>query len=95
MYGPGGNNSEGLPDYIARSGLFEVLTINKELRKMIGEGCTAEEIERKAISGGMIEFRRAALQGRARDSQHREMMRMVPHCCARELRVVATISSNT
>ena len=68
-----------MPDYIARSGLFEVLTINKELRKMIGEGCTAEEIERKAISGGMIEFRRAALLKVAQGiTSVEEMMRVVP-----------------
>jgi type II secretory ATPase GspE/PulE/Tfp pilus assembly ATPase PilB-like protein len=79
IYGPGGKNSEGLPDYIARSGLFEVLTVNKELRKMIGEGKPAEEIEQKAIEHGMVEFRRASLLKVAQGiTSIEEMMRVVP-----------------
>jgi type II secretory ATPase GspE/PulE/Tfp pilus assembly ATPase PilB-like protein len=79
IYGPGGKNSEGEPDYIARNGVFEVLTFNKELRRMVAENRGAEELERRAVELGMVEFRRAALLKVAQGiTSVEEMMRVVP-----------------
>ncbi|HTN75934.1 MAG TPA: ATPase, T2SS/T4P/T4SS family [Pirellulaceae bacterium] len=79
MYGPGGKNSANLPDYVARTGLFEVLMVNREVRRLIAAGSTAELIEQQAIADGMLEFRRAALLQVAQGvTSIEEMMRVVP-----------------
>jgi type II secretory ATPase GspE/PulE/Tfp pilus assembly ATPase PilB-like protein len=79
LYGPGGKNSEGEPDYTARTGLFEVLTMNRELRQLVAAARPAEELEQKAIEHGMLEFRRSALLKVAQGvTSIEEMMRVVP-----------------
>jgi type II secretory ATPase GspE/PulE/Tfp pilus assembly ATPase PilB-like protein len=79
LYGPGGRNSAGEPDYTSRTGLFEVLTMNRELRQLVSSARPAEEIEQKAIQHGMLEFRRAALLKVAQGvTSIEEMMRVVP-----------------
>lgn len=47
--------------YAARTGLFEVMTMNREIRQMVADARPSEEIEREAIRTGMIEFRRSAM----------------------------------
>jgi len=44
-----------------RTGVFELMTFNSQLRQMIVKECPAEEIQQEAIRHGMVEFRRAAL----------------------------------
>lgn len=79
LYGPGGKNSEGEPDYIARTGLFEVMTVDKRVRQLIQEEASAADIERAAVDHGMIEFRRAAMLKVALGiTSIEEMMRVVP-----------------
>lgn len=79
IYGPGAPGHDAVPPYIARTGLFEVLTMNKELRRLVAEARPAEEIERQAIALGMVEFRRAALLKVAQGvTSIEEMMRVVP-----------------
>jgi type II secretory ATPase GspE/PulE/Tfp pilus assembly ATPase PilB-like protein len=79
IYGPSPPSTDGIPPYIARTGLFEVLTMNKELRRLVTEARPAEEIEQQAIEQGMIEFRRAALLKVAQGvTSIEEMMRVVP-----------------
>jgi general secretion pathway protein E len=47
--------------YASRSGVFEVLRMTGELRKMVSKGRTAREIQQRAIRQGMLDLRRSAL----------------------------------
>ncbi len=79
IYGPGGRNNQDAPDYIARTGLFEVLTVTREIRNVIGDGLSVEEITAKAIEQGMIDFRRAAFLKVAQGiTSIEEVMRVIP-----------------
>jgi type II secretory ATPase GspE/PulE/Tfp pilus assembly ATPase PilB-like protein len=79
LYGPGGKAASGEPDYVARTGVFEVLTMSRELRRLVSEARPTDELERKAIEHGMVEFRRAALLKVAQGvTSIEEMMRVVP-----------------
>ncbi|MFT5525805.1 MAG: type II secretory ATPase GspE/PulE/Tfp pilus assembly ATPase PilB-like protein [Pirellulaceae bacterium] len=59
IFGPGpvkeGDGFSGL------SGLFEVMTVNKQIRQLIAQAAELQLIEAAAIEAGMIEFRRGAL----------------------------------
>ena len=60
-------------------GLFEVMAINGDIRKLISEQRPSREIEHMAIANGMIEFRRAALLKVAQGvTSIEEMLRCVP-----------------
>ena len=61
LYGPGGCEQCGGRGYKGRTGIFELMTFNQQLRRMIFDECSAEELEKQAIQHGMIEFRRAAM----------------------------------
>jgi type II secretory ATPase GspE/PulE/Tfp pilus assembly ATPase PilB-like protein len=61
LYGPGGCEQCGGRGYKGRIGIFELMTFNQQLRRMIFNECSAEELEKQAIQHGMIEFRRAAM----------------------------------
>lgn len=61
VYGPSGCEHCFRLGYSGRSGLFEILSLNQELRRLIANSATSNEIEEVAIQAGMIEFRRAAL----------------------------------
>src|SRR5262245_9398983 len=61
LYGPGGCEQCGGRGYHGRTGVFELMTFNQQLRRMIFSERPAEEIEKAAIEHGMVEFRRAAL----------------------------------
>lgn len=53
IYKAGGCDSCGNMGYVGRMGLYEVLPINREIKKMISKGCADHEIEEVAISCGM------------------------------------------
>jgi type II secretory ATPase GspE/PulE/Tfp pilus assembly ATPase PilB-like protein len=61
IHGPGSCEQCGGRGYNGRTGVFELMTFNRELRRMIFEQCSAPEIERVAIAHGMVEFQRASL----------------------------------
>ncbi len=61
IYGPDENDPNSQGGYVGRTGLFEVLTINRKLKQMIADGATATEIHRVALERGMLDFTRAAL----------------------------------
>ncbi len=61
IYGPDENDPNSQGGYIGRTGLFEVLTINRKLKQMIVDNATASEIHRVALERGMLDFTRAAL----------------------------------
>jgi type II secretory ATPase GspE/PulE/Tfp pilus assembly ATPase PilB-like protein len=65
--------------YVNRTGVFEVLVINRELRSMIAQGRSAVELERQAIDQGMLEFRRVGLVKVAQGvTSTEEVLRVVP-----------------
>jgi type II secretory ATPase GspE/PulE/Tfp pilus assembly ATPase PilB-like protein len=61
LYGPSGCDACRRQGYDGRTGVFEVMTFNRDLREMILQNRSVEEIQESAIRHGMIEFRRAAM----------------------------------
>src|SRR5437764_12657683 len=51
----------GKRGYKGRTGLYEVMEINDELRELILVGASALELKKKAIEQGMITLRRSGL----------------------------------
>ncbi len=79
IFGPGGCPECRNGGYSKRTGLFEVMPVNREIRRLIVEGRPSKELEDKAIAAGMIEFHRAALLKVAQGvTSTEEMMRSVP-----------------
>jgi type II secretory ATPase GspE/PulE/Tfp pilus assembly ATPase PilB-like protein len=77
--GPGGCEKCYGMGYSSRTGLFEVMTFNHEIRMLVSHGRPAKEIEQRAIQAGMIEFRRGALLKVAQGvTSTEEMLRSVP-----------------
>jgi type II secretory ATPase GspE/PulE/Tfp pilus assembly ATPase PilB-like protein len=61
FYGPGGCEPCYQTGYSSRTGVFEVLLMNQELRRMVAESRSRSELEAAAVRAGMVTFRRAAL----------------------------------
>jgi type II secretory ATPase GspE/PulE/Tfp pilus assembly ATPase PilB-like protein len=79
IYGPGRCENCHFAGYNGRTGLFEMMPLNLQLRRMLAEARPIEEIERLAIENGMIEFRRAALVKVAQGiTSTEELLRGVP-----------------
>jgi type II secretory ATPase GspE/PulE/Tfp pilus assembly ATPase PilB-like protein len=79
IFGPGGCEKCYGMGYASRTGLFEVMTFNYEIRLLVSHGRPAKEIEQRAIQAGMIEFRRGALLKVAQGvTSTEEMLRCVP-----------------
>lgn len=79
IFGPDPTDENSQGGYLSRTGLFEVMTLNREIRRLIAEGRPSQEIEKEAIKNGMIEFRRAALLKVAQGvTSTEEMLRAVP-----------------
>jgi type II secretory ATPase GspE/PulE/Tfp pilus assembly ATPase PilB-like protein len=65
--------------YSGRTGIFEIMRINRELRRMIAEGRPTTELRRQAVEDGMLELRRAALLKIARGATSpEEVLRAIP-----------------
>lgn len=79
IYGPSGCENCFHLGYIGRSGLFEVMTINQELRRLIADAASSQTIEEAAIRAGMTVFRRGALLKVAQGiTSTEEILRDVP-----------------
>jgi type II secretory ATPase GspE/PulE/Tfp pilus assembly ATPase PilB-like protein len=79
IFGPGGCEKCYGMGYATRTGLFEMLTFNHEIRQLVAHARPAKEIEHRAIQAGMIEFRRGALLKVAQGvTSTEEMLRCVP-----------------
>jgi type II secretory ATPase GspE/PulE/Tfp pilus assembly ATPase PilB-like protein len=79
IYGPSGCEKCFHLGYIGRSGLFEVMTANQEIRRLISEAASSHAIEEAAIRGGMTVFRRGALLKVAQGvTSTEEILRDVP-----------------
>jgi type II secretory ATPase GspE/PulE/Tfp pilus assembly ATPase PilB-like protein len=76
--------SHGCPEchqegFNGRTGIFEVLRVSKEVRRLISERCTVREIREQAVKEGMLDVRRAALLKVAEGATStEEMMRLIP-----------------
>jgi type II secretory ATPase GspE/PulE/Tfp pilus assembly ATPase PilB-like protein len=79
IYGPRGCSACRMQGYVGRTGVFEVLAVSTEIRKLIAERATTQAIRRKAVEEGMTEFRPAALLKVARgETSIEEVFRVVP-----------------
>jgi len=79
IYGPGGCDQCFQLGYSGRSGLFEIMPVNQEIRRLVGKSSTSHEIELAAIKSGMVIFRRGALLKVAQGiTSTEEILRDVP-----------------
>jgi type II secretory ATPase GspE/PulE/Tfp pilus assembly ATPase PilB-like protein len=61
IFGPGGCEKCLNVGYSGRSGLFEILSVNREIRRLIAKAAPAHELEKAAADTGMVVFRQGAL----------------------------------
>lgn len=61
LFGPGGCTRCDHQGYTGRTGVFEIMTVDRGVRQLIADTRPNDEVEQAAIRGGMTEFRRAAL----------------------------------
>jgi type II secretory ATPase GspE/PulE/Tfp pilus assembly ATPase PilB-like protein len=65
--------------YTARTGVFEMLSVGPEIRKLIDERATTQAIRQKAVEEGLIEFRQSALVKVAKGlTSIEEVIRVMP-----------------
>jgi len=65
--------------YAARTGVFEVIRVSKDLRRLIAERRTTAEIRDQAVRDGMLDVRHSALlKVAAGVTSMEEMMRVIP-----------------
>jgi type II secretory ATPase GspE/PulE/Tfp pilus assembly ATPase PilB-like protein len=65
--------------YVARKGVFEVMSISPELRRLILSRQPTQVLRKKAVDEGMIEIREAALLAVARgETTSEEVLRVIP-----------------
>lgn len=60
VYGPGGCQICGNSGYRGRIGIYEIMTINNNIRKLIAQGATADKIKAQAEADGMSSLRASA-----------------------------------
>ncbi len=61
IYGPAGCEKCLHVGYSGRTGLFEILSINQEIRRLVAKAAPTHEIEVAAANAGMVVFRKGAL----------------------------------
>ncbi|MBC7852577.1 MAG: type II/IV secretion system protein [Pirellulaceae bacterium] len=61
IYGPSGCDQCRNQGYKGQVGVFELMTFNRELRKMVLASTPMEDLQKQAIASGMVEFRRSAM----------------------------------
>ena len=65
--------------YAGRTGVFELLRLTRDLRRLIAEGRSTREFRQKAVEEGLLELRRAALLKVARgETNAEEVLRTIP-----------------
>lgn len=79
LYAPKPAESNQMTGYTGRTGVYELMPVNRDIRSMIADGRSAKEIRDHAISQGMLEFRQAALLKVARGlTSTEEVFRVIP-----------------
>ncbi|MBW3596102.1 MAG: GspE/PulE family protein [Planctomycetes bacterium] len=82
IYAPVGCDACRGGGYESQTGVFELMTMNDELRDAIAAGRSRSELQRLAIAAGMLEFRRAALLRVAQGiTSVEEVIRTMPSEC--------------
>jgi type II secretory ATPase GspE/PulE/Tfp pilus assembly ATPase PilB-like protein len=65
--------------YAGRTGVFEVLRITRELKRLVADGRPTRELRLKALEQGLLDLRRAALLKVARgETNAEEILRTIP-----------------
>ncbi len=79
LYGPKGCEQCENTGYAGRAGVFEVMSVSKEIRDLIAKDRPAQAIRDKAFALGMREFRHSALLKVARGvTSTEEVFRVIP-----------------
>jgi type II secretory ATPase GspE/PulE/Tfp pilus assembly ATPase PilB-like protein len=79
LYGPKGCTECHMTGYSGRTGVFEVLSVSSEIRKLVEERQSTQAIRRKGIEEGLIEFRHSAMLKVAQgETSVEEVVRVVP-----------------
>ncbi|MFT3789114.1 MAG: GspE/PulE family protein [Tepidisphaeraceae bacterium] len=79
LYAPGPTEKNQMTGYSGRTGVFEVMSVNKTLRAMIADGQTADVIRNQARADKMLPFRLSALLKVARGiTSTEELFRVIP-----------------
>jgi len=79
LYAPKGCAKCHMTGYAGRTGVFEVLPVSREVRRLIFDKQPTQVIRQKAMDEGMVEFCQSALIKVARgDSSAEEVLRVVP-----------------
>jgi general secretion pathway protein E len=60
-YGEGCAHCRGT-GYFGRVGVYEIMTCDASIRRLIGSGADADEIRREAVANGMVRLREAAIR---------------------------------
>jgi type II secretory ATPase GspE/PulE/Tfp pilus assembly ATPase PilB-like protein len=79
LYGAKGCGNCYQSGYAGRTGVFEVLRITRDLRRLVAEGRPTREFRQAALQEGLLELRRASLLKVARgETNAEEVLRTIP-----------------
>jgi type II secretory ATPase GspE/PulE/Tfp pilus assembly ATPase PilB-like protein len=79
LYAARGCEACGMSGYSARTGVFEVMPVNKDLRALIADGATTAQIRDKAVEQKVMKFRQSAMMKVARgETSTEEVFRVIP-----------------
>jgi type II secretory ATPase GspE/PulE/Tfp pilus assembly ATPase PilB-like protein len=79
LYGPKGCAACHMTGYSGRTGVFEVLSVTPDIRRLIDERQPTAAIRQKALEAGLVEFRHSALLKVAQgQTSIEEVIRVVP-----------------
>ena len=79
LSGPGGCAECYGTGYAGRTGVFEMLRVGPEMRRLIDDGATSMALRQKAIQEGLVEFRQSALLKVAQgETSIEEVVRVLP-----------------
>jgi type II secretory ATPase GspE/PulE/Tfp pilus assembly ATPase PilB-like protein len=79
IYGPAGCDQCLHGGYAGRTGLFEIVTVNQEIRRLVAHSAPSLQIEEAAVKNGLVVFRKAALLKVAQGTTStEEILRDVP-----------------
>jgi type II secretory ATPase GspE/PulE/Tfp pilus assembly ATPase PilB-like protein len=79
LYGVGGCDKCHMTGYAGRTGVFEMMVCSAEIRELIMQKASLQQIRQKSVEEGLIEFRRSALLHVARgETSIEEVFRTIP-----------------
>ncbi len=79
IYGPDESDPKSQKGYVRQIGLFEILTIDRQIKELVAAGANASEIHSTARAKGMLDFSRSALLKVAQGQTGvEEMSRVIP-----------------